>query len=131
MPPAKRRVLCVDDNKDTCELITLMLSQRGYDVMSAGAPEEALRLAGRGSFDLFIIDYHLPRISGIEVCRELRSRGDKTPIIFFTGEAHDRERKEALAVGAQAYLVKPADIEILARTAQRLMDEPDAPLQQD
>jgi OmpR-family two-component system manganese-sensing response regulator len=131
LPPATRRVLCVDDDEDICELVTFMLSQRGYEVVSADTPEEALRLAGRGSFGLLILDYHLPRISGVEVCRELRSRGDRTPIIFFTGEAHDREREEALEAGAQAYLVKPADIGILAETAERLTAEPDAPPRQE
>jgi OmpR-family two-component system manganese-sensing response regulator len=54
------------------------------------------------------------------VCRELRSRGDTTPIIFFTGEAHESEREAAMEAGAQEYLVKPADIEILAETVERL-----------
>ena len=123
MPLAKRRVLCVDDDEDTCELVTFMLSRLGFDVETADTPEEALSMAGRESFGLLIIDYHLPRISGIGVCRELRSRGDKTPVIFFTGEAHDKERDEAMEAGAQAYLVKPADVEILAETAERLLDD--------
>ena len=64
--------------------------------------------------------YHLPRISGVDVCREIRRRGDTTPIIFFTGGAHESGREEATGAGAQACLVKPRDIEILAETVERL-----------
>jgi DNA-binding response OmpR family regulator len=76
--------------------------------------------ADAGAFGLLIMDYHLLRASGVDVCRELRSRGDRMPIIFFTGEAHEREREVATGAGAQVYLVKPADIEILAETVEGL-----------
>ena len=120
MPFAERRVLCVDDDSETCGLVTFMLSRQGFDVETAPTPEEALRLSENERLGLLIMDYHLPRVSGGDVCRELCSRGDQTPVIFFTGEAHESERRMAIEAGAQRYLVKPADIEILAETVERL-----------
>ena len=73
------------------------------------APAEALELIARGRFDLYLLDNWLPGGSGVELCREIRRSDPSTPIVFYSGAGLDFEREEALAAGAQAYLVKPGD----------------------
>jgi len=118
------RILIIDDDPDSCELIQLMLqySNAGYEIISVLTPEEGLRLAAARPFDLYLLDCRFVGIDGVEVCRRLRQTDAKTPIMFFTGEAQERVRQEALLAGANAYLVKPDDLQKLTGTAKRLLE---------
>jgi OmpR-family two-component system manganese-sensing response regulator len=117
------RILIIDADHDSTQLIELMLhySDPGYEISSVHTPEEGLRLAASQSFDLFLLDYRLPGMSGAEVCRAIRRTDAETPILFFTGTAYERERREALKAGANAYLVKPGDLKKLTGTVQLLI----------
>jgi two-component system, OmpR family, copper resistance phosphate regulon response regulator CusR len=123
MQPYSPRILSMDDNSDSCELIRLMLqnSNADYRITSVLTSSEALSLAAIERFDLYILDYRLKGINGIEVCHTLRRTDTDTPIIFFTAEAHGRERQEAMQAGADAYLVKPNDLKNLTETVKRLL----------
>jgi DNA-binding response OmpR family regulator len=66
-------------------------------------------------------DYRLGGSDGLEVCRTLRQTDTEAPIMFFTGEARERTRQEALRAGADAYLIKPDDLKILTGTVKRLL----------
>jgi CheY-like chemotaxis protein len=124
MKPRSPRILIIDDDGTNCELIQLMLqiSNPDYEVTSVLTPEEGLRLAATQRFDLYVLDYRLRGLTGIEVCRTLRQTHADTRIMFFTGEAHERERQEAMQAGADAYLVKPDHLANLTETAARLLD---------
>lgn len=117
------RILCVDDNEDTSALISLMLqrSNPAYEITSVKSVTEALRLASPNEFDLYLLDYRYPEMTGVDLCRTIRQRDMHTPIMFFTGEAHERERQEAMNAGANAYLVKPTDLNKLTATAKHLL----------
>lgn len=117
------RILIIDDDSTNCELIELMLqmSNPAYEITCVLASVEGLRLAATQRFDLYILDYRLRGIGGIEVCRTLRRTHAHTRIMFFTGEAHNRERQEAMQAGADAYLVKPNDLRILTQTVKQLL----------
>jgi CheY-like chemotaxis protein len=121
------RILCLDNDRDSRELIRLMLqnSNADYRITSVLTSSEALRLAAIERFDLYILDYRMPGISGVEVCRTLRGTDADTPIMFFTAEAHGRERQEATEAGADAYLVKPNDLKNLTETVKRLLARSD------
>ncbi|HEX9919639.1 MAG TPA: response regulator, partial [Pyrinomonadaceae bacterium] len=80
-----------------------------------------LRLAASQRFDLYLLDYRLPGISGAEVCRAIRLTDAETPVLFFTGSAYERERREAMKAGANAYLIKPDDLTQLTETVQLLI----------
>ena len=123
MPTPRLRILCVDDDADTSELINMMLqrSNVNYKITSVKTPDEALELATAKGFDLYVLDYRFPHMTGVEVCRLIRETGRHTPIMFFTGEAHERARQEAVSAGADAYLVKPTDLDKLTDTAKRLL----------
>jgi CheY-like chemotaxis protein len=106
MCPAKRRILCVEDNADILGMLTALLGREGYDTSTAAAVEEALRLAD-GGFDLFILDKMEPRDTGLELCRELRRRHPDTPIIVYSADAFERHHREAFEAGATRYVNKP------------------------
>ncbi|MDQ1590553.1 MAG: hypothetical protein QOG71_1180 [Pyrinomonadaceae bacterium] len=119
------RILIIDDDPNSSELIELMLrySDSDYEITSVQTPEAGLRLAAAQRFDLFLLDYRLPGMTGAEVCRRIRRTDAETPVMFFTGTAHERERQEAMQAGANAYLVKPDDIKRLSETVKRLTGE--------
>ena len=123
MSTASPRILYIEDDDNNRDLIQTMLrcSDAGYEIDSVPTPEEGLRLAAAERFDLYMLSYKLPGIPGVEVCRALRRDDPDTPIMFFTGEAHESSRQEALRAGANAYLVKPDDLKKLAGTVQQLL----------
>ena len=112
------RILVVEDEIDVALLISYNLEAEGYVVESVARGDEAeLRLAENAP-DLLILDWMLPGVSGIEICRRLRAReATRTlPIIMVTARREESERVRGLAVGADDYVVKPFSvIELMAR----------------
>jgi DNA-binding response OmpR family regulator len=115
----KRRVLCVDDDQATCDLITACMS--GYDVVVADSVASGFLLAKTEYFDLYILDLQLAYGDGIELCQRLRAFDPNTPVIFCTGTSDESVRQKALQTGAQAYFVKPIDFTALRDEADSLM----------
>jgi DNA-binding response OmpR family regulator len=120
MPQVKCRILCIDDHEDTSEMLQLILSQEDYEVVTAVSAEEALKLAAQEEFDLYVLDRHLPDLSGLELCQKLSSITPNVPCIFYSGDAYEIHRSEAMAAGADAYVVKP-DIERLIESVNQLL----------
>jgi CheY-like chemotaxis protein len=121
LTPHPKRILCVDDDPDTCSMLCALLGLIGCQTSSAGTAQEALGLIAAGRFDLYLLDNWLPGGGGVELCRLLRDSDPSTPIVFYSGAALESEREEALAAGAQAYLVKPGDVALLVETVRRLL----------
>jgi two-component system phosphate regulon response regulator PhoB len=107
--------------EDEAALITLLrynLEREGYRVFEARDGEEALLLATEVQPDLVLLDWMLPQLSGIEVCRRLRSRGElrNVPVIMLTARGEEPDRIRGLDTGADDYIVKPFSMtELLAR----------------
>jgi DNA-binding response OmpR family regulator len=101
----KKRVLCVEDNPDTCHMITTVLS--GFEIVSAFSVEEAWRLYNNETFSLIILDYRLDDGNGIELCERIRRRDYQTPIIFMTGHSDIGEANVRMAGGQR--LVRKGD----------------------
>lgn len=101
-----RKVLVVDDDVRTVELVKLYLSREGYRVLTAYDGVEALRLAREGRPDLIVLDLMLPDIYGLEVCRVLRRESD-VPIIMLTARTTDQDKLTGLDAGADDYVTKP------------------------
>ena len=120
MPQAKCRILCIDDHEDTSEMLQLLLAQEDYEVMTATTMREALQLASIHEFDLYVFDKHLPDGSGLELCSRLVKETPGVPCIFYTGDAYDIHRAEALEAGADAYVAKP-DIDTLIESVRVLL----------
>jgi DNA-binding response OmpR family regulator len=105
----QKRILCVEDNADTSALLKVLLEQNGYEMVGAGTVAEAFTLARGQGFDLYLIDRWLPDGEGIELCRMIRTFDLNTPIVFLTADVRETTRAQAMAAGAQGYMVKPGE----------------------
>jgi len=103
---AGKRVLVVDDDAKTVELVKLYLKRDGYRVLTAYDGIEALRLAREGHPDLIVLDLMLPGINGLEICRTLRAESD-VPVILLTAKTTDQDKLVGLDLGADDYVTKP------------------------
>lgn len=111
-------VLIVEDETALTTLLRYNLEREGYRVFEASDGEEALLLADEVSPDLIILDWMLPQLSGIEVCRRMRRRGHlrNVPIVMLTARGEEPDRIRGLDTGADDYIVKPFSMsELLAR----------------
>lgn len=119
------RILIVDDNKDSCEIMSLILkySNNSYDITLAYTAHEALESIETNDFDLYILDNRLPDSSGVALCEQIRQTDAATPIIFYSALGGEMFEKAARRAGADEYLVKPDDLDIFAATVQRNMTD--------
>lgn len=124
MTQPRCRVLCVDDNDDTCFMLRTLLGSSGYEVETAAGVKEAINLTRAESFDLFVIDNRYPDGTGAELCRRLRETRPGTGIIIYSGAAYADDRRQGLDAGADAYVVKPAIDELLTTIKDVLAPEP-------
>jgi two-component system, OmpR family, response regulator RegX3 len=100
-------ILYVEDDKDSCDIVKMLLSQDGYEVTAARTIGEGLRAANEKSLALIILDKWHPDGDGVEPCRQIRAFDSHTPIIFYSGAASETDMQEAMKAGAQAYVIKP------------------------
>ena len=103
---AGKRVLVVDDDEKTVELVKLYLNRDGYKVDTAHNGLDALELARKNHPDLIVLDLMLPGMDGLEVCRTIRQESD-VPIIMLTARSTDQDKLTGLEVGADDYVTKP------------------------
>jgi CheY-like chemotaxis protein len=122
MSSPKCRVLCVDDHHDTSEMLQLLLSEEDYEVHTAATIEEACNMAAASEFDLYVLDKRLPDGTGLELCGKLNELTPGVPCIFYSGDAYEIHRLEAMAAGAAAYVAKP-NIEALITAVHDLLAE--------
>jgi CheY-like chemotaxis protein len=122
MSEVKCRILCVDDHEDTPEMLKLLLSDSDYEVHAAHSVDEAMQLARTHEFDLYVLDKRLPDGSGLELCQMLNRLTPGVSCIFYTGDAYEIHRKEALAAGADAYVPKP-DVDALIEAVHKLLSQ--------
>lgn len=111
-------ILVVEDEDSLATLLQYNLQKEGYDVALAGDGEEALLLVDERLPDLIVLDWMLPKVSGIEVCRRLRQRNEtrNVPIIMLTARGEETDRVRGLDTGADDYVVKPFSMtELTAR----------------
>ena len=110
------RLLVVEDEKDLNNVIVKRLEKAGYCVDSCFDGEDALDYIHAGEFDAIILDIMIPKINGFDVLKSIRSKGNKTPVLFLTARDSISDRVAGLDAGAEDYLVKPfAFEELLAR----------------
>ncbi|NER22343.1 MAG: response regulator transcription factor [Symploca sp. SIO1C2] len=110
------QILLVDDEVELTEPLTRVLSREGFEVDVAYDGVSGSELALRGVYDLLILDWMLPQRSGLEICQQLRSQDQTTPVLFLTAKDTLDDRVLGLDAGADDYLVKPFELrELLAR----------------
>jgi DNA-binding response OmpR family regulator len=114
------RILCVEDDADGLEMMTVLLGLADYEVVAASNPTDGLELARQEALALIILDNWYARGSGVELCKQIRNFDSHTPIIFFSSAAYEADAQQAMEAGAQAYLKKPLGIQVLVETIETL-----------
>jgi PAS domain S-box-containing protein len=108
---SKRRLLIVDDNRDSADSLAMLLQVFGHDVRTAYAGDDAIDVAGRHRPDVILLDIGMPKLDGYEACRRIRSEpwGRRMYIIALTGWGQEDDRRRAVEAGFDHHLVKPVD----------------------
>jgi two-component system phosphate regulon response regulator PhoB len=101
------RILLVDDDVEVRDVVAAMLEAVGFHVVSSHTGEEGLAKLARDRFDLVVLDWTLPGMTGLELCRAVRARWARLPVLFLTANATTQDVVEAFAGGADDYVVKP------------------------
>ena len=113
MPSIRRpRVLCVEDDEDSRLMLTTLLGISSIESKAVGTAAQALSAIRAEHFDLYLLDSRLSDADGFELCRQVRDYDPQTPILFFSGEGNDADKKKGIEAGANAYVIKP-DLEAL------------------
>jgi two-component system alkaline phosphatase synthesis response regulator PhoP len=115
-----KRVLVIDDDVNTVELVRLYLSRDGHRVITAYEGKEALRLARESHPDLIVLDLMLPGMDGLNICRTLRAESD-VPIIMLTAKTTEEDRLTGLGLGADDYVTKPFSPKELAARVRAVL----------
>jgi two-component system phosphate regulon response regulator PhoB len=118
-------VLLVEDDPDIRHLVSYKLTRGGFDVIEAADGVAALHEARRRPPDLVILDVRMPRMSGLEVCREMRAAPHTAdvPIIMLTARARTQDLEQAYAAGATDYVVKPFSPRALQERVESLLQK--------
>jgi DNA-binding response OmpR family regulator len=112
------RVLCVDDDHDTCELLSVIFPE--FEFVFAHSIGSALPHISGQKAELYILDNWLPDGSGVELCQKIRESNRNVPIVFTSAAARHRDRDEAMAAGADLYIVKPYEPEYIRKIVKDL-----------
>ncbi len=120
-----QKILLVEDDEDLSDLFALRFEINGFDILKAKDGEEGLKMARTFKPDLILLDAMLPKINGLAVCRMLKFDDNykKIPIIMLSAMSQQRDREQAVESGADAYFIKPFDLELLLTKIKSLILE--------
>ena len=116
---ARKRLLCIDDHEDTCDLVSSILEE--YDVISEHSKTGGLRQAATEQFDVILVDYHLPDGNGLELCVLIRAFDPDTPILLVTA-THSLTHDQIIAVGGQGIIRKDRLSQLLPVAVARTLE---------
>jgi DNA-binding response OmpR family regulator len=124
--PTRGRILLVEDERDVADLMTLHLRRDGYDVTVVDNGEAALRAMQGGGFDGLVLDWMLPGLSGLELCRkirdgEIRGSSSQIPVLMVTARAQAADIVQGLDAGADDYLTKPFELPVFIARVRALL----------
>ena len=114
-------MLVIEDDPKLARLLTRVLQEEGYVVDGCSEGEPGLRQAQTGLYDLVVLDWMLPDLDGLSLCRRLRELGTSLPILMLTSRSDLSERVMALDAGADDYMIKPFEIEELLARVRALL----------
>lgn len=119
-----KKILVVDDEQVTLKLLSIRLGINGFDVITASDGAAGLERARKEKPDLIVLDLMLPNINGFEVCRMLKfdDRYKNIPIIILSALHDQKERDRAVECGADAYFIKPFDLDLLLSKIRNLLE---------
>ncbi len=110
------KILIVDDDLPLLNQLAALLKKEGWQVDTADTGSDALQFITNFKYDFILLDWNLPDITGVEICRSYRAQGGATPVFFLTGKGEIAEKEAGLDAGGDDYLTKPFDVrELFAR----------------
>ncbi len=118
------RILLVDDDEDHVVLLSACLQAESYIIVEATSGSQGKEWLLSSLFDLIILDWTMPDLSGVELCRIFRSRGGTTPILFLTGKTEIVDKETGFDAGGDDYLTKPFDVRELLVRLKALLRRP-------
>ena len=118
-----KRILIVDDEQDLVAMVKMRLEASGYETLEAYDGQDALKKAQEEKPDLIVLDLMLPKMDGYKVCRMLKfdEKYRHIPIIMFTARVQDSDKQMGMEVGADAYITKPFEPQILLSKIEELL----------
>lgn len=119
--PSGGQLLVVDDEEGIRSMLTMALEFLGYQVTSAATGRQALQAVTRYDPDLILLDVNLPDLSGFDVCRNLRDRGNAVPVLFLTGLGGVDDRVRGLDMGGDDFVTKPFELKEIAARVRALL----------
>lgn len=118
------KLLIIEDDKDVAEMLSAYLGSLNYSLEEVHDGETAISLLRKKEFDAVILDLGLPKVGGLDVLRDLRDRGSKTPVLILTGKDTIQEKEAGLDAGADDYVTKPCDLRELSARIKALLRRP-------
>jgi two-component system, OmpR family, response regulator len=119
--PKGKRILYIEDHKDSREMLVALLGIAGYEVVTAPTVADGLCLAILERFDLYVLDSRFKDGTGVDLCRQLRALHPDIPIIFYSSSGYAYDIEAGMAAGAQRFLIKPNDLYIIEQTIAGLL----------
>ncbi|MFP4083468.1 MAG: response regulator [Desulfonatronovibrio sp.] len=118
----KTKVLVVDDEKVFLNTLTERLLGRGFDVQGVTSGKDCLDIMSRQSFEVVVLDFKMPSLSGLEVLQEIKKNWPETQVIMLTGHASAEAGIKGIKLGAFDYLIKPSPVEELVRKIYQALE---------
>ncbi len=115
------RILLVEDDENLRETVHDWLMFEKHAVETAADGREAVEQLSVNDFDLVVLDWHLPHMNGIDVLKNYRAAGGRTPVMLLTGLSSPEEKRMGMEAGAQAFLKKPFQLKELSSNIQKLL----------
>jgi DNA-binding response OmpR family regulator len=126
MADPRLRILYSEDDSDAREIVPLLLSHEGFEIVCPESAQDVLTIAKAEKFDAYLLDSWTPGMSGLELCRRIRDFDSETPVIFFSAAASPADKDEAFAAGAQSYVTKPASADEVINALRLAISGPNA-----
>ena len=118
------KILVVEDEKQLAERIVGILKFENFEVEALHDGRDAEQLLRKTNFDLLILDWNLPGLTGVEICRNFRSRGGETPVLFLTGKSNIVDKEQGFESGGDDYLTKPFHLKEFVARVKALLRRP-------
>lgn len=119
----KQPILLVESDNDSRELACWYLTRAGYQMTAVTADADGLMLAGTGQFKLYLLGEGFEDSTNLDLCLKIRSFDSDTPILFCSAWTHPDDIGRGMKAGAQAYLTKPCDLDVLVQIIEQLVGE--------
>ncbi len=121
-----RKILIIEDDPDIAQLVTMHVMEAGYEALSVDSGEQGIREFAKYTPDLLILDLMLPGIDGLEVCKSVRRKNERIPVLMLTAKSTELDRVLGLELGADDYLTKPFSVVELVARIKALLRRVDA-----